>query len=80
MAQSIYSMNDVYPNGSDSQVLTVSEQTIPTHDEANYSIDNQVTQQGSDTPVSTITTSDSSMIWGSLLLLFGLLVALHFMH
>jgi len=73
--KSIFSMNDAYPNGSDSIVLTVSEQTIPTHDEENYNIDNQTITNGS----GETTTADAKMVGGALVLLVGLLVVLHFM-
>jgi len=76
MSKTIFSMNDAYPNGSDSNVQTVSEQTIPTHDEANYNIDNQTAVNGN----GATKTTDGNMIWGALLLLLGLLVVLHFLN
>lgn len=74
MGKTFFSMNDAYPN-SISNTLTISEQTIPTHDEDNYNIDSQVSTDNH----GVTKTNDTSLVWGSLLLLVGLLVALHFM-
>lgn len=74
--KSIYSMRDVYPNGTDSNILTVSEQTIPDHDEANYAIDNETTTDLN----GTTKTTNSTMVFGAILLLVGILVVLHFIN
>ena len=70
--KTLFSMNDAYPNGSDSNFQTVSEQTLPTHEEANYNIDNQTATVNGESK-----TTDGKMVWGALLLLGGLLVCLH---
>lgn len=70
-----FALNDLYPeNGA---TMTTTEQTIPTRTEENYAIDNQVADGGSGMTIAT-SKGTSSKIWGSILLLVGLMVILHF--
>ena len=71
--RTIMSMNDAYPNGSDSNVLTIAEQTIPSHEEENYAIDNQTTTTGS----GQTKTTDTNMVGGAIILLIGVMFILH---
>lgn len=74
----VFSKNDIYPNSA-SQVMTTQEQTLPEGEERNYY------SEGETETVPTIVNDsgmksvvNKKMIFGSLALLGGLLVALHF--
>ncbi len=69
-----FSINDVYTG---SPVRDTTEQTIPIHEEENYAIDNQTTD-GANGQTKIITSENKNLITGSILLLVGVMIVLHF--
>lgn len=65
-----YSRNDVYPGST--TVLPTVDQTIAEND-------NEMTNTVLDPVTNQRSLLNKNMVWGALLLLFGLMVALHFL-